>query len=215
MTTATASADQQPRPRKLQPLGRFVGHRVSALQRGFLAKEQYSVAALARLRRGVGKEVGELVELGQYTLLGLPEQEFEPDEGATYEERAAYTAITLYAVHQQSRSAGMHQPGIGLGNAVATLARKGNSDAVQRRFEALGTAESFGETVHHARGLITQLRGAGIGIDYGRFADELYFLQVPGGAARVRLQWGRDFYRRDRSDSAPTDPTDPDLEKEA
>ena len=187
-------------PRRLGPLGLFVDRRVTELQRGLQDGRPTAVAALARLRRGVGKEVGVLPDLWRLTLDGLPEPEFRSDK-PTRDERAAYTAITLYALHQQSRTKGMHEPGIGLGTAVARLARIASAAAVQRRFEALGTAESFPEVVHHARGLITQLRGANLGLDYGRFADELCWLQQPGSAARVRLAWGRDFYRNQRTDN--------------
>ena len=55
-------------------------------------------------------------------------------------------------------------------------------------------AETFLEVVHHARGLITQLRSHGIPLDYGMFTEDLVYLQTRG-ADRVRLRWGRDFYR--------------------
>jgi CRISPR system Cascade subunit CasB len=119
---------------------------------------------------------------------------------------AAYTAITLYAVHQQSRGQGMHRSGQGLGRAVRILrTRAGGAEAVRRRFEALGTAETFAEVVHHARGLITQLRGQDIPLDYGALADQLFSLQFRDGASRVRLAWGRDFYRATSEDSESPD----------
>lgn len=51
---------------------------------------------LARLRRGVGKQIGELPELIEYVLL--------PDSMTSVQEqfvsKAVYTALTLYALHQ-------------------------------------------------------------------------------------------------------------------
>src|SRR5690606_2762569 len=180
-----------PRPaghRRLYEVGTFVHERVTLLQEKFLleigvrkepaqgvlrsrlAREINAGATLANLRRGIGKKVGELPALWQITLEGLLEPDERVGDDPTPEEQAAYTAITLYALHQQSRREGMHQRGRGLGTAVATLARRtGNEAAVRRRFEALGTAESFPEVVHHARGLVTQLRGENIGLDYGLF----------------------------------------------
>lgn len=220
--TPTTTADQSTEPatttpprqrhRPLAPAGQFVHGRVSQLQREFLAdRSDLSAKArahLAQLRRGIGKDVGALPELWQTTLEGLPLPEGIGDT-PTPIERATYTAITLYALHQQSRTAPMHHPGIGLGTAVRQLSRRTASEAaVQRRFHALGTASSFTETVQHARGLITQLRGESIAVDYGRLADDLHDLQNPRRADRVRLAWGRDFYRTHPTEPNTTADTD-------
>ena len=47
----------------------------------------------------------------------------------------------------------------------------------------------------HMQGLIAQMRSEGIGFDYARLADDLLDLLDPVRASRVRLAWGRDFYR--------------------
>jgi CRISPR type I-E-associated protein CasB/Cse2 len=73
--------------------------------------------------------------------------------------------------------------------------RTTSSEATRRRFEALGTASTFEEVSHHARGLISQFRTHDIPLDYGRFADQLVGLLHPASADRVRLSWGRDFYQ--------------------
>lgn len=193
MTTVADSPKTQWRE-----IGRFVHSRVSALQSAYLdpgrgSARASAVATLARLRRGIGKEVGALPDLWE-VLAGLP-GELRDDGRPTWQERAAYTAITLYALHQQSKSEPMHVPGRRLGEALRELRKSSPSeDPVRRRFLALGTAQSFTETVYHVRGLITLLRSHSIGLDYGSFADDLYWLQTTR-ADRVRLQWGRDFYR--------------------
>lgn len=219
MSTVTVPRQRERQPRRLYALGAFVDRQVSRLQKQYLAEHASAaehadaVATLAKLRRGIGKEVGELPELWQVTLEGLPAEPEFTTPGPTFEEQAAYTAITLYALHQQSRREGMHQPGRGLGAAVAILAgRSGNEVAVRRRFEALGTAEAFSEVVHHARGLLTQLRGENLGLDYGIFADQLYWLQWPNSASRVRLAWGRDYYRTRHRESEQNDPSTPDTD---
>jgi CRISPR system Cascade subunit CasB len=184
--------------RQRQPLravGRFVDARVTQLQRGYLERRPAAVATLAQLRRGVGKPVGAVPELWQATLDGIP---LPPRYGdaATDNERAAHTALTLYALHQQSKSEPMHQPGQSIGTAARLLSRRAPSeDATRRRFEALGTASTFEEVTHHARGLISQLRAYGVPLDYGQLADQLVWLLRRETADRVRLAWGRDFYR--------------------
>lgn len=198
MTQATAQ--RPPRHRRLSPWGEFVHRRVTDWQRGYLRRQADSLATLAKLRRGVGKEIGQVPDLWHYTLRGIPDEDCKGDD-PTPAERAVHTAMTLFAVHQQSRRAEMHVPGPSLGAAVRQLrTRTSSEDAVRRRFEALGTAETFAEVVHHARGLITQLRAQNIPLDYGVFTDDLIRLQLPSTANQVRLRWGRDFHRTAKDD---------------
>jgi CRISPR system Cascade subunit CasB len=119
-------------------------------------------------------------------------------DAPTDDERAAQAALTLYAIHQQSkRTKRMHQNGRSLGLAVGQLGRAtASSEAVRRRFDALTTAQSITEVLHHGRGLVTQLRGAEIPLDYGMLARHLVQLQRPDLADRARLRWARDYYRR-------------------
>lgn len=184
--------------------GEFVGRRVKNLQRGYLAEERAAVAALARLRRGVGKPPGDLADLWELTLADELARNWEHDS-ASPEETAAYTALTFYALHQQSRGEGMHRPGHGFGRALRGLVDAGASEgAVRRRFKAVGTADTPAELVHHTRGFITQFRAHSIPLDYAVFADQLVRVHN-GGLARVRLAWGREFeYRRpDKPDPTP------------
>ncbi|PPH25478.1 type I-E CRISPR-associated protein Cse2/CasB [Rathayibacter toxicus] len=202
-------------------LAGFVTHRVEKLQWSYLSPHgghgrSTTVASLARLRRAVASAPGADPFVWAETLEGLPIEYQGSDGEATPAEHAAHAAITLYAVHQQSKAIGMHQRDVSLGRAVARLAHRNpatdahDSDKqspVLRRFLALGTATSFHETLHHARGLITQLRGASIPLDYGLLAYHLARLQRPSYADGVRLDWGRDYYfftSDDTTDKAPS-----------
>lgn len=210
MTQATAERQVDRPQRPLSEWGLCVAKRVSEWQRAYVKRVPVALATLARLRRGVGREPGDVPDLWQYTLDGLPEQPGVGD-AATRQERAVHTALTLFALHQQSRAEHMHTPGRSLGTAVRRLARRAGSEvAVRRRFEALGTAETFSEVVHHARGLITQLRTHRIPLDYGAFTDDLIRLQTRA-AHQVRLQWGRDYYRAVPETDADSDDNQTDL----
>jgi len=197
-----------------------VDRRVSEWQRGYIRRQASSLAILARLRRGVGKNVDEVPDLWQYTLPDFPFETTNSD-APTRAERAVHTAMTLFSLHQQSRQVEMHVPGgPSLGGAARQLrSRTSSEQAVRRRFEALGTAEAFSEVVHHARGLISQLRAQSIPLDYGALTDDLIRLQHPNTANHVRLRWGRDFYRAaDDGGVEPADSTDhvnADNQKEA
>lgn len=210
MSTST-SADEGARTSKdlAEEARRVVTTRVEDLQRRYIDSRakgsSEAVATLARLRRGAGKEPDALPELWPVTLAGLTPPQWD-EAPPTYLERAVHTALTLYAVHQQSRSSTMHVHGTDLGAAVGRLAGATSEAPVRRRFEALGTAESFLEAAHHARGLVTQLRAAELPLDYGRFARQLYYLQLGGDAARrVRLQWGRAYHATAKNQQSAED----------
>lgn len=209
------------------PLADFVTEKVEALQRSYLSthggpRRPAATASLARLRRAASRAPGADPLVWGDTLDGLPIEYHGSDGEATAAEYAAHAAITLYAVHQQSKQTRMHQRGVSLGRAVARLATVNapggatapqKDAAVVRRFLALGTASSIDETLHHARGLITQLRSAGIPLDYGLLAYHVARLQRPRLSDGVRLDWGRDFYFSapvGDADEAPTSAETPE-----
>ena len=118
-------------------------------------------------------------------LADMPEQ-LQGSNGPSKAEWAVYTALTLFALHQQGEAGvSMNQPGRTLGGAVRQLAEKTaagqdwTESSVLRRFNALATADSMPEVSHHLRGMI-------------QFVD---------GAPNVRLRWVRDLY------ASPTEKT--------
>mgnify|MGYP004556655915 CR=1 FL=1 len=154
-------------------------------------------ADLANLRRGLGKKPGDLPELWGLLFQELPEELMSRTGEPTWAEWAVSGALTLYALHRQGVGRCMHADGQRLGAAVGRLAG-GDEErlkVVQRRFNAFATARSMPECMNHLRGLIQLLRSKEIPLDYVDLAGDLYEFQMPGGAARVRLRWGQDFYR--------------------
>lgn len=175
-------------------------------------------AELAQLRRGVGRQPGELPALWGSFLAEMPE-ELRGTDGPSKAEWAIYLALTLYALHQQgaNRAEGsMNQPGQTLGSAVRLLAEKtvnGEDQAekeadeekwaessVCRRFNILATADSMPEISHYLRGMIQLLRREKIPLDYPQLAVDLYRLQFVESAPNVRLQWGRELYTIEKSE---------------
>ncbi len=177
----------------------YVSARVGGLQARYQANASAAVGDLARLRRGVGAPIGSDLELLGLALADSETSLFDgtrrlPDE-PTAEEHAAYAAVTLFALHQQSRrDASMHRTGYSFGRSARLLGKRVDRDSVSRRFTALGTATTWDEAVQHARGLIQQFRQQRVPLDYGRFARDLFDLRA-GRGDRVRMAWGRDFYR--------------------
>ncbi len=194
--------------RRLGPLGEALDKPIKALQGAYLRESSSAARAdLARLRRGLGKPTGSVPEIWELTIGAVPSSLAGNDDGPSRAEQAAHTALTLYALHQQSLSSPMHVAGVSFGRAVGRLRSvdQRSEQAVTRRFMAAATAVSIAELLTHVRGLITQLRSAQLGMDYAAFADDVSKLLTPATAQSVRLRWGRDFYRTSTANTGPSD----------
>lgn len=219
MTTVAA---EQPARRKgfrhRSELCEYVAGVVAGLQSRVLRErpDPEAVGALARLRRGIGREPGSDYSLEPYLLVPDRLIPYVPADGPADAEYAVHDAVTLYALHQQSQRKPMHVVGHGLGAAVSTLVSKSDGpDGVRRRFTALGTASTYPEATYHLRGLTTMLRGHEVPLDYGLLADDLLTLRKPDGASRVRAAWGREFFRyRPEGGESNSSPTTSDGNKE-
>jgi CRISPR type I-E-associated protein CasB/Cse2 len=173
-----------------------VGRKIAGLQQGYRANQSAQVAALARLRRGLGKQPGELLDILEFTTAPELVGDWRSDD-PNHAEIAAHHCLTLFAMHQQSQSQPMHHSGQRLGKALRKLIGRDElkpENPVVRRFAMLGTADTLDEVVHHLRGLVQLLRANAIPLDYGLLARDLLAWQYPNGPARVRMGWGRDFY---------------------
>lgn len=152
---------------------------------------------LAQLRRGIGKEPGEMPQLWGYFLQDMPEEFFGRDEPSRAE-WAVYSAVTLFALHQQGKDGKtepMQRDGMTLGRAIAQLVTDEDEEKrVTRRFQTVATASSVGELCHYLRSLVQMLRGENIGLDYPLLAKDIYCFQFPELISKLRLRWGQDFY---------------------
>jgi CRISPR system Cascade subunit CasB len=199
MTTVTAPASPRERVARLA-----AGH-IATLQRGYLDDQPHAVAALARLRRGAGREAGQLPDL--WALIDTGPLHQTPDGARPLSESelnraedALHVALTLYALHQQSRRSGMYQadrPGRrrGLGAAVRRMMKPGEIDEpVHKRLVRAGTSPDLPVLAQRLRDIVVLLRREDIELDHAQLAGQLYLWQWPGGADTVRREWGRSFH---------------------
>ena len=155
-------------------------------------KSRRARGELAALRRGVSRSPGELPEIWELTRVEVPDG---AGDAPTWEEIAVHTAMTLYAVHQQSRTEPMFSPGVGLGSAAHDLVgRDEENPSARARFNALVTSTTVAELRHHLRSFVSLLRARGIALDHAMLADDIFRFQQPGGAKKVRLNWARQYY---------------------
>lgn len=162
-------------------------------------------SSLAILRRGVGKKLGDIPGLLEYVMLPGNDE----SEKMQQAEKAVYTAITLYAFHQQGNNEfvgknSSEQGEIGeknfkksFGAAVKQLvsANQENKNAITRRLDQVLTAQDLTELAIHARTLVGQMKQSGVHLDYGMFAKDLFWFQQPDYRRNVVLKWGKDYYR--------------------
>ena len=170
-----------------------------------LKEGPWSRAMLAKLRRGIGKQPGELPELFEILFMDMPEEFYGKGDEPSYAEWSIYTSLTLFALHQQGKnrpmSVGGKIEGKNIGNsfgaAIGTLVKQDRErePALKRRFDAVLTANEFTEFAHHARSLIQLLKVGDMALDYPRFAVDLYWYQFEDIRNRIRLRWGEDYYR--------------------
>ncbi|MBN9644273.1 type I-E CRISPR-associated protein Cse2/CasB [Corynebacterium mendelii] len=182
----------------------YVNGRVKDLYKGYVSGSGTARATLANLRSGAGKPPGDSLEVWAETLAYLPDDLKGHGDRLSKAEKAVYLALCLFAVHQQSKSASMHIPresgkwSISFGAAVSKLEYltegQHTNSPVRRRFNAVATSRDFNEISHHARGLIRQLRGENIPLDYAQLAVDLFFLQSPASATTVKRRWTRDYF---------------------
>lgn len=162
------------------------------------SNESQQKAALANLRRGVGKAPGELPELWGEFLANMPEEMYGGDKPSAAE-WAVYTALTVFALHQQGhdpKSEPMHREGQGIGRTARLLVENENDEErIRKRFNIFATSADMRELANHLRALVSLLRAKGIPADYAELAKDLYNFQNPDYRGNVRLKWGQDFYR--------------------
>lgn len=173
-------------------------YRIVASQIKYLTGN-YDKGALAKLRRGAGKEPGSVPDIWEYTIGVLPEGAKEDAENAVH------IAFTLFAVHRQGTNItglatytgenGKTYP-VTLGAAVQKLKEGANNEAITRRFNTAVTADTINELSVHVRSLIQLLKSKNIDMNYAKFAEELYSWRFD--TDKVRLKWGRDFWKQNK-----------------
>ncbi|MET7456277.1 type I-E CRISPR-associated protein Cse2/CasB [Streptomyces sp. NPDC005574] len=199
MTTATAPPTGRSR------LAELAAAQINKWQEGYLRDSPKDIAALARLRRGAGRDAGDLPDL--WTLVDTTPLHAHREGGRSLgeeelvrAENALHAALTLWALHQQSRSTRMHRlhtrsRPAGLGAAVRRLMPPdGIDEPVRKRLVRAGTAPDLTALSQRLRDLVVLLRRADVPLDYGLLAGQLYTWQWPGGSDTVRREWGRSFH---------------------
>lgn len=171
---------------------KYVIKRIEEYQR--LENTGIGKAKLAKLRRGIGKKPGDDPALWGEFLRDLSETLLKDDKAVN----AVYTALTLYALHQQSNAENherVFKKGMSLGKSVGAMIKSDDEEArMLTKFKALTSANNIYEMNMYLRNIIQLIKREGIPLDYSQLAVDIYRLQNPKEAPKVRLKWARDFY---------------------
>lgn len=188
-------------------LGTFIASKAKRLHAQHETGVSAATSWLAKLRRGAGDSPQKHPELWMYTIGEIDGVQFPGCKGdgdePSYDEQAAYNALTFFALHQQSKSERMHESSWDadkkipiyrhrFGAAIGRLVHQ-TSPSVKNRFDALLKARTEAARIIYLRALIQLLRTHNIAFDYGHFARDYAELQNPQTRNNVILRWGRDF----------------------
>jgi len=197
------------RDRTARDIGRYVSGKVYPLQKSYLKAGVGGSevrATLARLRHLDGSGPSSWMMVGCELFSGLPEFGIS----AADDERAIRTiisALSLYAVHQQSKmlpmalelTAESEEDLKRSGRFGRACRRCANLDpegekGITRRLAAIEAASDFDGIEYCIRALVLLLKAKDISLDYYALAHDLYLVQFDDRRDSVFIQWSRDYY---------------------
>lgn len=166
-------------------------------------------ALLANIRNSADKDISNNVDALAYVFSNLSYGEDDRGGELSFMEQAIFTAIQMYAIHQQSNVESVLKFGnddenesiekknkykANIGDALATL-RSDESESIDKRFNAMITATNFNKLSYHLRQMIKILKSKSEAkVDYAKLAEDLYWFMI-GRKEEVRLSWARSYYK--------------------
>lgn len=165
----------------------------------------FTKAHLAQLRQSINRDVHRALGVFPVVFANIPDQYLGESGYLTAGEQAIVLALQLFALHQQGREDHVHlwhdpkeeKARSNLGVSLSALRVRDDSQAADRRFNAMISATSLNELSNHLRHLIKLLksRQKDAKVDYAQLAQDLYWFQR-GFQTDIRLKWSRSYYRR-------------------
>lgn len=151
-------------------------------------------AALAALRRGLGKTPGETPEMYRYVVPWVG------SNAPRWTEDAYYLVAALFALHQESWHAAEDRRGAtNLGASLGFLKLKTESESVERRFVAM--LNSHRDDLHqHLRHSVALLRSNDVAVDWLQLLRDIQSWGRPGYS--VQRAWARAFWRGREEEAA-------------
>ncbi|HBG02795.1 MAG TPA: type I-E CRISPR-associated protein Cse2/CasB [Firmicutes bacterium] len=165
-------------------------------------------AYLASLRQSVNRDVHLATGVFPVIFSNIPTEYLGESGDLTSGERSIILALQLFALHQQGSDQSVNAQSdpkadkafADLGKSLRSLRAVDDSQAIDRRFNAMITATSFDELANHLRHLIKLLKSrTDTKVDYAQLAQDLFWFQK-GQKSSIRLKWSRSYYRHYNDD---------------
>lgn len=147
-------------------------------------------AALAALRRGLGKAPGTEAEMYRYIVPLLPENTYQNQE------MAFYLIASLFASHPVSTKKG------NLGNHLAQIRGDNNTDALERRFTALLSSHPD-DLPDYLRQTISLLKSKDVSVNWDQLLKDLLWWND-----KTRKSWATAFWGYRSETKKPPEETD-------
>jgi CRISPR system Cascade subunit CasB len=154
-------------------------------------RDRQDRAALARLRRALGKPPGTVADVHPLV------QPWLPRSLSVWHEDWCYLVASLFAAHPESGGTG------NLGHAFARLAAGRESGSVEKRFVALLDADAE-DVPAHLRHAVSLLAADGVPVNWRQLLADLSRWGHPGRV--VQRAWARAFWA---APDAPVPPPNP------
>lgn len=178
---------------KINEIYKHVAKKINTIEK--ISEKGSGKAILAKMRRGIGKEPGELAELWWIIFEELPEELIGKNKASSVE-WAIYTSLTLYALHRQGGDKAAHCDGVSLGTATSNLIKSENDiERILNRLNLVVTANSPQDLAYYLKSVIQLLKNENILLDYALLAKHIYLFLISTTSNTIKLDWGRDFYR--------------------
>ncbi len=151
--------------------------------------EQGDNAALAALRRGLGKPPGTVAEMHRIVLPWLKEH-------GSWNEDVFYLVAALFAYWHQGKDHSPTSAPRNIGESLSQL--RDESGSIEKRFEALLNAHQD-DIAQHLRHLVGLLKSKDVAIDWTQLIWDLRGWDHD--ESKVQRQWARGFWRREEPES--------------
>jgi CRISPR system Cascade subunit CasB len=136
-------------------------------------------AALAALRRGLGKEPGTTAEMYPVVVPRLPPG-LSPSKEEDY-----YLMAALFASHPEPGGDGS------LGKAFARLRRERDSESIEKRFVALLNCHAD-DLAGHLQQAVSLLKSGNVSVGWRQLLYDVQYWDHP--AHFIQRQWARDYW---------------------
>lgn len=142
-------------------------------------------AALAKLRRGLGKQLG-TPEMYPFVVPYLPDNKAD--------QSACFLVASLFALNPLPA-----QRGVSFGNVWRQVwGHRDRSDSIEKRFTALLSCDRD-DLAGHLRHAVALAKNDGVPIDFHRLLRDVRSWDHPD--RWVQLSWARDFWQQERQDN--------------